>query len=185
MDRNQDRHLNEDLLAIAVIDKTDLPASFRKHLDTCPQCRDSLQAFEQDLRRIGQLAEAFTPQLSRPVRLPVAEKYGIPGRLYDRRGWIGAAVAALLIISLIWWTGDVGIHPESGVPHPGTELWEDQHFMMEISMLSENALPQTFVDIYETAESDLDEEFYEFIIPLPDNNDSLSFDQGMKGDLRC
>jgi len=184
MERNQDRHLNEDLLTIAVIDPSDLPVSFRKHLEACPQCKASLEAFEQDLQHIGQMAEAFTPLPSRSVRLPVTEKQEFPVRFFGQRGWIGAAVTVFLIISLVWWFGDIGIQSDPKISRPVTELWEDQELMTEIDMLAENALPQVFMDIYEASDSYYDEKFYQFIIPLPEN-DSLSMDQGMKGGLQC
>lgn len=184
MERNPNRHLNEDLLAIAVIDKTDLPKSWQAHLAACPRCSKSLQAFEQDLQYIGEMAEAFTPKPSRPVRLPSVEKGLFPIRFFSHRGWIGTLVTALLLISMVWWLGDQGIHPDPKLFRSTSELWEDQQLMTEIETLSENALPQVFMDIYEASDSQEDVDFFRFIIPLPEN-DSLSKDQGMKGGLPC
>ena len=50
-------HLNEDDILQAVIDDDDLSALQQQHLGQCAQCRQRKAQLEQELARLGQLAE--------------------------------------------------------------------------------------------------------------------------------
>jgi hypothetical protein len=180
MKTHRNRHLDEDQLILAVIDKTDLPAEMQRHLEICPECQKETARLETDLETIGDLAAASTPKLSRSVVFTV-EKRSFFDRVYPYRAWVAVAASILLLIAISW-SGWLGTLSGTKMKASVTETWEDQVLMMEISSLTENALPEIFLDMSEDAVTGFDEEFIQFVIP-DEENDSLSFGTNKKGVL--
>lgn len=55
--------------------------------------------------------------------------------------------------------------PEKGVARLAREIWEDERFMGDVSLLEENALSPIHQDITGEDYPVLDEEFMEFVVP--------------------
>ncbi len=68
MTSQKDLHLEEDQLLKAVVDETDLSQSQRDHLLICRQCREGREKIEEDLTRLGQMTERFSPSPKRNKR---------------------------------------------------------------------------------------------------------------------
>ena len=64
------------------------------------------------------------------------------------------------------------------------EMLEAEEFLQQISMLSENSLPQVYLDITGESDMEFDEEFMDFIIPTVEN-EPLSYDSWGKGVELC
>ena len=181
----KDLHLDEDHLLKAVVDKADLPRSQREHLSHCHKCRKRKDAIEKDLALLGQQAKRFCPSPRRKISMPVEK----PRRLWSWlwRTAIGAAVAALFI-------GVLGIPtlfhktPRLDESNLAQEMLEAEEFMLEVSKLAENALPQEYLnitgDMDDQPDENVDEEFLEFMAPAMED-DFWSYDSGKKGGKRC
>jgi hypothetical protein len=95
---------------------------------------------------------------------------------------MGTAVAALLVIGVIWWPGaDLRVSDTS----PPVAAWseaDDETFMAQIRDLTENELPQVYLDISEGLDVGDDEEFIDFIVPSLDP-DALSYDSANRRSL--
>jgi hypothetical protein len=89
-----------------------------------------------------------------------------------------------MLILVVWWTAPFKITPEGGVEITTREMQEAENFMIEISILAENALPAVYMDINGESYTGFDEEFMQFIIPSL-NQESQSYDSGTKGVLPC
>ena len=102
------KHLTEDQITVAVVDRSDLDRPVREHLAQCPDCSRRLEELAGDLALIGSLARRATPDKRLEAR---------PEAWLDRflRAWRPAAaglVAAGLLIAGAWlWPGG----PESPV----------------------------------------------------------------------
>ncbi len=155
-------HVNEDDLLRAIVDKRDLPESLRDHLSACPLCFAEKERAQQNLVRLGQMAEHFSPFPRRRVRLSASLER--PSRWWTWRGALAAmATAALVLVvygSIEWRT-----RPEERLAAITQEMQEDERLMTEVSLLSENALPGLWLDISGESDPGLDEEFIEFVVP--------------------
>lgn len=174
MTSQKDLHLEEDQLLIAVVDETDLPQSQRNHLLICRQCREGKEKIEEDLARLGHMAERFSPSPKRKVSLPAEKPQRSFWWSWQTRTALGAAVVAIFIAIV-------------GIPtlfENTQEMLEDEEFMTEISMLAENALPQEYLDITGETGEEMYEEFMEFMTPMIED-ESWSSESGRKGGKQC
>ena len=163
-------HLNADRILRAVIDAGDLTGAERAHLSRCQPCRNQVARMTADLTRIGRRAAQYSPLPQRPVSLPVETA--------TRRRWrfalVPAAVAAAALIMAIWWNGPE-IVTVDGPNLTISALEENGEPESEMQVVSDNALPDVFLEIIGDEETGFSEEFMEFVVPDPDaDNDSLS-----------
>ena len=177
-------HLNENQIILAMVDEAELSLSLQEHLYSCPECRASKERLEQELERLGQMAEFFAPGPKKQVYLPAKKPRSAIGFFGNWRAWVGVAATAACVIIAVWWYGLTGISLEGGVGMPAQERWEADPLMTEINILVENALPKVYIDISGEYDSVLEEEFMQFLVP-PINNNSLSYDPGRKGERLC
>ena len=167
MTNEQEGHLNEEQLLLAVVDETDLPASLRDHLKTCPVCSAEKGRFQQNLGRLGHMAERSAPSPSRKVNLPVHESAQRPLPWYwNWRNTFAAGMATgVLALVIVYGSMLVKTTQEAELASLTQEMWEDDQLMTEISELAENALPAFYLDISGEPDPDFDEEFIDFVIP--------------------
>jgi len=175
MSTNQDAHLSEDQLLRAFVDKAGLPDTAQMHLAGCPLCRAKKQRIENDLAAFGKIAGQSVPKQQKRVRLPMEVS---PSRKLSGWYWqtaMGTAVAVLLVISVIWWPGGGLLVPDKNTPVAAWDRQDDEKFMAQVRVLTENDLPQVYLDISEGLDFEDDEEFIDFVVPSLDH-DSLSYD---------
>lgn len=184
MSTDKDLHLDEDQLVKALVEEAELPLPLREHLSTCPQCRANKQMFEQDLARLGQMAERASPSLIRQVSLPVGESRHSTGWWWGWRTSLGAAAAAALVVILVWGVPILRNTPLGNGDMLAHEMQEAEQFMTEIDLLVENALPPVYSDISAESNTGLDEEFIQFMVPSIEE-ESISYDSGKRGVLLC
>jgi hypothetical protein len=181
---NKDQHLNDDQIVTAVVEVSDLPESAQKHLASCHQCRLAVEKFGTELSNIGELARHFSPMSKQRIKLPV-EKSTKP--ILGSWKWqmsFGAAFSAILVVAMLWWSGMTPSLINGGPKSLSGELWEDEALMTEISSLTENALPQLYLDITGETDPEDEDDFMNFIDPL--NEDiSLSENKWRKGVNQC
>lgn len=177
-------HLSEDQLLMAIVEESDLPISLREHLYTCQQCRADKVRFEQKLTQVSRMAKNYTPPSKQRISLPDSEHRSFYLWFSGRRAAFGLALTVAMLTLVVWWTAPFKITPEGGVEITAREMQEAESFMIEISILAENALPTVYMDINGESYTGFDEEFMQFIIPSI-NKESQSYDSGTKGVLPC
>jgi hypothetical protein len=154
-------HLTDDALIRAAIDRADLTAADRDHLDRCSRCAETLAGLTGDLDRVGTLAREAAPSPARPIRLP-AQAPALPRRL------IWAPAAAALLIALIL-AGQLVLDRFPGpVPDPTAELRAemaaDGAFLREVRTLETAGLPDPFGEIAEPS-GYFGDDFLDFVVP--------------------
>jgi predicted anti-sigma-YlaC factor YlaD len=181
---DKDLHLDEDQLLWAVVEENELPLPLQEHLSACPQCRANKERFDQDLARLGQMAERLAPLPRGPVSLPVEKPRGSTGWLWGWRAYASATVAAALVVIVVWSSPMFRDTPGDNGDMLAREMQEAEQFMAEVSMLVENALPPVYLDISAESSAEFDDEFIQFVVPSVEE-ESLSYDPGKRGALLC
>ena len=167
--KNND-HLNEDRIIRAIIDEGDLPDSLREHLGRCNRCQTEKERLEHDLDCLGRMAKRFSPLPDIGLALSAVRVRHSAQWFWRWQTALGAAMVAAIIV-IIWWSvpeRSIIVHPvitEMIIP----ETWGVDSMMIETSGLSENVLPQVYLDISGETESGSYEEFIEFVVPLTNN----------------
>ncbi|UCD31519.1 MAG: hypothetical protein JSV38_12090 [Desulfobacterales bacterium] len=172
MNHEKNRHLNMDQLLKAVIDKEDLTLSMQQHLGTCPQCATAKEKIEQPLQALSQMAEEVTPLTMRSIVLP-EKKTG--WQVLGLRPVLGIATAICLVVFVVWWPGRFKpSHVANQQVVMNQELQEAEQLMIDVGTVVENALPQAYQDVLTVFETESEEDFMQFIVPVVGPNDSAS-----------
>ncbi len=173
-------HLAEDDILQAVIDDADLSALQKQHLAECFRCRSNKERLESELTNLGQLAERYAPE---PLRRVSLAKDKIWSPFLIRRFAFGAAAAAAAII-VVWAAFLIKGPPPGSVGNLAQNMVEAERLMTEINVLVENALPQVYLDIVGETNTNLDEDFIDFLIPTKGGAPRISA-LAKKGSLSC
>lgn len=166
-------HLSEDQIIRAIVDQADLTRDLREHLSQCPQCGPKKRQAEENLAQLGRMAERFSPTPQRPIRLPARQSRVF----FLSRPWQFALGTAFVCL-FIWVLAGPLLFKDEPVKKAGIStrymIESDQQFMTEVTLLSENALPQEYMDMIGESDEDLEEDFMDFLIPsLEDDTVSL------------
>ena len=169
---HNESHLGENAILRAIIDDTDLSKRQRQHLLECSQCRAQKQQLENELDRLGQLAEQYAPETQRRVRVP-EQKVRTP---FFSRGFAFSAAAAAALVIVVWaaiWVRSP--QQEQGrIGNLAQNMVEAERLMTEIDVLVENALPRVYLDIVGETNLNQDQDFFDFLIPTNDDATQIS-----------
>jgi hypothetical protein len=168
-------HLSDEEIVWASVDSSRLGAARKQHLLTCRRCRAQRDHLGKMLETAGQMAADGVPL---PTRIPPFEDQRIQRSGSVRIGWRKALVGAALVLAVSFTIGRyLPIKQRSSIPGspvaPVTDYKDPQTWMIEVNELSENALPQVFLDIAGQIEPGINDEFIEFIVPTEENDNSL------------
>ncbi len=181
---NKNSHIDEEHLLQAIVDETDLPPSVREHLSSCPLCRENMEQIEQDLNNLGQTAKRLAPGTYRKISLPVEKSSRIYRWLHDWRISFGTIATAAVVVLVIWLSiPNTTIHEDS-LDIMAQVTWDDDVFITEINMLTQNAMPQVYLDIIGEYYVGIDDEFIKFVVPDLETG-SLSYNNRKKGVKLC
>ena len=184
MNSDKNDHLDKDQLIVAVIDEKDLPISLQEHLATCPQCRADKIRLNNKLSQLGRLAKQYAPLPEQKISLPESK---LRRPLLQLDGWqiaIGTAVAVVVVIFAALWSRPPGIKPEIAMKMAANEMLEAESFMDDISTLTENALPEVYLDITGESYTGFGEDFMQFVVPNI-NESAPASDLGSEGVTSC
>ena len=173
-------HLEEDHILQAVIDANDLSELHQQHLMACSECRTRKEQLEQELARLGHLAERYAPKPH--TRIIVAEQKVRSPWLNWRFAFSAAAVAAVVLV--VWGIGLIQNQQQGNIGHLAQDLVEAEKLMTQVNNLVENALPQVYLDIAGETSLSLDEDFIDFLIPIGEGAARIST-LAKKGSLLC
>ena len=184
MSFKKENHLDEDQQIRAIVYEGKLPDSIRDHLSLCPRCRAGIKKIEHDLNNLSQTAKRHSPVMHRKISLPMEKPSRIYRWLYNWRISFGAVAATAMVLLVIWLSIPSAVLHEDSLDILAQVSWEDDDFMTEINALSENVLPQVYLDIIEESYLYIDDEFIKSVVPSTETG-SLSYDQEGKGVKPC
>ena len=175
MTTTQEKHVSERQLLQAVVDAADLNVVARKHLSVCEDCRRQKERLEKELAVLGKAARRSAPPLRKRVTLPESESRRGPALPWWRTAAVGIAAAASLVAAVFWYTGAGPADPATGKSIAAWDTLDDERFMAEVQLLTENILPQVYLDIAGESDPGMDEAFIQFVVPSVED-DLLSYD---------
>ena len=97
---------------------------------------------------------------------------------------MGAAVAAALVLTVLWRVPVLRTPPVENGNMLAMEMQDTEEFMTEIAMLVDNALPAVYSDISAEPSADLDGEFVEPMVPSVED-EPLTYNSGKRGMSLC
>lgn len=177
-------HLTEAQILQAVVDLSDLTDVQQAHLKGCPACLAKKDRLDHMLSQVGNMARASAPAVvSRPVFTdrPTAI---LPRSLFNFRPFIRIALPVVFVLVIV---ATVLVLKPAPVTHMASEeapMIDPEQLLSDIDSLIENPLPQGFQPLLSFAGIDSEEDFMEFIVPVPED-DPLSNKTGEKGESIC
>jgi len=164
-------HLDEEEIIMAVVDADDLGRPQQQHLSQCSQCRSQIEAMNDDLTQLGQIAEAASPVVTKPFRAPSTRKEHAGWMPFGRKLATGLAIAvACVIIGGLFWQNQVSNRRQQFA----REMAEAEQLMQQVDLLVDNPLPATIMTIGAEGIDEHDEDFFRFLIPDESSNTTIS-----------
>ena len=161
-----EHHLDKDQQIRAIVDEGILSGSISEHLSSCPRCHTDIKKIKQELNKLGQTARQQAPVMNRKITLPIEKPSKIYRWLHDWRISCGAITATAMVLVVVWFSIQNPILHEDSLDIIAQISCEDDDFMAEISALSENVLPQVYLDIIEESYLSVDAEFIKSVMPF-------------------
>lgn len=166
MKNEKELHLDEDHIIRAIVDTDDLPLPVRRHLDQCCRCRNQIAQLQEDLANLSRVAKQLTPLSSSRLKLNQKQKSDPRRWLWSWRIALGISLAAAAIIFIFWSkTPEITFETPGGTNLVAQYESESEKLMTQVIELSENALPQVYLDIVPESDSGWDQEFVNFMVP--------------------
>lgn len=156
MKANKSEHLNEDQLVIAVVDQNDLPEKVLSHFEKCSVCQIKVNTFENQLSEFKIETDANLPDFEKSIKLPKTKikNFSLNYKL------IGVVAAALFLFAISWNEIHLTVNEPATLEIASNNqntfelnafqisdenLYNQENFMQEVSLLSDNALPEDFL----------------------------------------
>ncbi len=183
-------HLDADQIMVAMVDESDLDAAARQHLSGCRLCRMRQVDLTRRYTRLGNMARRLTPDSEQNMGMPDCRQTYRVKRRWGFKPVLGLAVAAVLVLMLV----SNPIFKNKTVPpvqQPVViDMASETAMMIDIDNLVDDVLPVAYQNIVEMPVMDWDEDFIQFIVPLPDSSDPASIFESQvksrgKGALPC
>lgn len=173
---NKERHLNDDQIIVAVVDRNDLSPSQQNHLSTCSSCQKKKQALEQVLIRMGDLSHEWVPSPRRRFSLDLQKS----PRFFRWQPVLLTGLAMVVFMLGIWWNPLLKRFQDHGPLHMVKTIESEHAFLADMTWADDHALPDRYLHIigssddddYDNSDDDndsddfYDDEFLEFILPL-------------------
>jgi len=177
----KEEHLNEDQIIVAIVDEGDLTEGLKRHLRSCPLCREQKRLLVSQLEAMGAMAKDLAP---RPKTIPLSDpRHWGPGH-WNPRAWrraffrwpvFASGLACFVIIAGLW-----GLMLFQGTPvktpvmsAPGPTTGQNLAGLVFIEdLLEESALPDYYLDITVSSPVNFGDEFLEFVFPMEEADDS-------------
>ena len=162
MKLQNETHLNEESISLAVIDEEELGHEERQHLITCRICKTKVKQIKDELKGFGKNVLSSVPPSQKRVFLPPEE----PAPASHKSSWLPTfGVTAMAGLVLFFYFLSMESMSPRLTTYQSTEiLLEDENLMKEISEMVENPFSETLYEI--TGDNGaFDEDFLQFMVP--------------------
>ena len=172
---NTKQHMTSDEMTMAVVDRNDLAADRRAHLEDCGSCRERVSSFENQLKGMGEMARKMAPAPSKPIRLP---QTGIK-RSWQRKPILAVGFAALVLLAVVVWQPSP-VSPPGGPSVASLDTAKEQRLIEDIDAIVENALPTAYqelaaFDIPDLFDDDTEDDPSDWIVPSLQEDEDEDF----------
>ena len=168
MNVNIDQHLSYDELIQNLVDRTDLEAIRKEHLEACPHCRIQAETLQRRYDRLGQMARELAPQPKHAFRVPESGRTST-GRQFRPVLAMGVAAVLILGLTLLW---PRAFDKSQGPPEiAATSAEEENRLMARIDELVDDALPKPYQQLLAVSEPILTEDLIDWIVPSIEEDD--------------
>jgi len=172
VNRTNEAHLDPGRIIASIVDDRELSPGEREHLSTCPACVQARASLASRLAVLSGQAERHIPSSRQRVVLPVERPSGAMGRLV-RWSLGGAAAIATVVVVAVFLLGRPFPGGLQGVDGSNLahETAQDEVLLAEVRALENDPLPAAYSEIIPDPDVSLDEDFFEFLIPLGSNGE--------------
>ncbi len=174
MNRESENHLDPERIIASIIDDSGLSPQEQEHLNMCPACAAARARLASQLAGLSEQGVRHTPRSRKKVILPAAQPVNAMAWLMRWSLGVAAAVATVVIVA-VFLLGRLLPGGLQGVDEMSLarEAAQDKMFLAEVRALEHDPLPAAYSEIIPDPVVSLDEDFFDFLIPLESNGDGL------------
>lgn len=177
-------HLKEKQILQAIVDLSDLTDAQQAHLKGCTACLAKKDRLDQMLFQVGNMARISAPNVvSRPVFTDRSAGF-LSRPFFNFRPFIRIAVPVMFVLVIVTTVLVLKPAPVTHMTSEEKPMIDPEQLLSDIDSLIENPLPRGFQPMLSFSGVDSDEDFMEFIVPVPEN-DPLSNKTDEKGESIC
>ena len=162
-------HLDSERIMISMVDERELSPSEREHLSLCPDCAAARARLVSQLSGLSAQAVTHTPVSRKKIALPAEQQANAMAWFMRWSLGMAAAVATVVIVAVFllgrMFPGGQGFDEMK----LASETARDEMLLAEVRALENDPLPRAYSEIIPDAGVSLDEDFFDFLIPLDSN----------------
>lgn len=172
MNRESENHLDPERIIASMVDDRELSPREREHLSVCPACAAARARLASQLAGLSEQTERYTPLSRKKVVLPAEQPVNAMAWLMRWSLGFAAAVATVVIVTALL-LGRLFPGGLQGVDEMklASEAARDEMLLAEVRALENDPLPAPYSEIIPDPGVSLDEDFFDFLIPLESNGD--------------
>lgn len=172
MSNENKSHLDPERIIASFVDDRGLSPQEREHLSGCPACTAARERLASQLTGLAEQAGRHTPESFRRVVLPAEQPANPLAWIMRWSMGVAAAAATVAIVAALLlgrlFPGGVG---ETDQLKLAQETVRDATLLAEVRALENDPLPGAYAEIIPDPGVSLDEEFFDFLIPLEAEGD--------------
>lgn len=166
-------HLDGGRIMASIVDERELSAREREHLDACPECARARAVLAAQLEGMARRSALHTPPLRKGVVLPEEQPARLSAWVPPWSVGLAAAVAMVVVVAAFLL---VRLFP-GGLPSfegmsLASETARDELLLAEVRALENDPLPAAYAELVPVPGVVLDEDFFDFLIPLGTNGET-------------
>ena len=172
MNRESEAHLDHGRIIASMVDDRELSPREREHLSSCPACAAARARLADQLAGLAEQTVRHTPLSRKRVVLPAEQP--VNAMAWLMRWSLGVATAvATVVIAAVFLLGRLLPGGLQGVDETSLarETARDELLLAEVRALENDPLPKAYSEIIPDTGVSLDEDFFDFLIPLESNGD--------------
>lgn len=160
-------HLDPERIVASMVDELELSSVEREHLSLCPECAAARASLASRLAGLSGQAARHTPPSRRKVVLPEEKPVNATAWVMRWSLGVAAAVATVVVVAAFLlgrlFPGGLPVVDETKL---AGETARDEMLLAEVRALENDPLPDAYSKIIPDPGVILDEDFFDFLIPL-------------------
>ena len=163
-------HLDSGRIVASVVDERELSPGEREHLSRCPECTAARARLASQLSVLSGQVARHTPLSRKKIVLPAEQPVNAMAWIMRWSLGVAAAVATVVIVAAFLlgrlFPGGLQVVDETKL---AGETARDEMLLAEVRALENDPLPEAYSEIIPDPGVSLDEDFFDFLIPLEAN----------------
>ncbi len=180
MNTLRDRHLADDDVVVAAVERNDLSPVGREHLLSCPGCREKVEELAGNLGRMADMAREMAPH---PSERLLRKRAAATRFVWLRPLPMAVATVAICLLAVVMWRVATPVGPVGTETVAMQEAAGNEWMLDGVDGLVGDSLSGTLGMISPDVSTALDEQFFEMLAPSEDEGGFYEEEENEEGSV--